>query len=87
MRNRTVYNTLSINTVAKIMEVFSAAWGWGSRKRGKKNRKTNKLIRHAKGPELVLSTLAVLADTESLEQKPDSPVAASLQTKVEKVTG
>lgn len=63
------------------MKVFSAARGWKSRKREKKNRKRNKLSRHAKGPELVLSTLADLSDTESLEQEPDSSVAASLPDK------
>lgn len=55
--------------------------GGGGAGRGGKNRKRNELIRHAKGPELVLSTLAALSDTESLEQEPDSPVAASLPDK------
>lgn len=57
--------------------------GGGGAGRGGKTGRGTELIRHAKGPELVLSTLAALSDTESLEleQEPDSPVAASLPDK------
>lgn len=79
MKNRIVFNALSINTMAKIMKVFSA--GGGQEGKNKQTNHRNRLIHGAEGPGLVLRPLAALSDTESLEQEPDSPVAASLPDK------
>lgn len=63
------------------MKVFSAARGWRSRKRKKKKQEEEQADSSRKGAGAGPEHITDLSDTESLEQEPDSPMAASLPDK------